>query len=186
MTGRLFDAAARGGAVRDAIARAAERTGVSFDYLLAQAQSESGLNPAAKAASSSAAGLYQSWLGVLKQHGTEHGYGWASDRINWSHGKWRIDDPTAARAIFALRKDPDASALMAGEFASDNAAGLTAALGRTPGSADLYFAHFLGLKGASRFLKAPPHRPSRARRRPIAASSSASRARRDRCRRSTR
>jgi hypothetical protein len=169
MTARSIDAAARatrGGVVRDAIARAAERTGVNFDYLLAQAQSESGLNPSAKAASSSAAGLYQfidqSWLGVLKQHGTEHGYGWAAGRINWSHGKWRIDDPAAARAIFALRNDPDASALMAGEFASDNAAGLTAALGRTPGSADLYFAHFLGLKGASRFLKAADAYPDAA------------------------
>jgi hypothetical protein len=99
---------------------------------------------------------------VLKQHGTEHGYGWASDRINWSHGKWRISDPAAAQAIFALRNDPDASALMAGEFASDNAAGLTEALGRQPRSADLYFAHFLGLKGASRFLKAADAYPDAA------------------------
>jgi hypothetical protein len=169
MTARLIDPAARaarGGVVRDAIARAADRTGVDFNYLLAQAQSESGLDPSAKASSSSASGLYQfidqSWLGVLKQHGAEHGYGWASDRINYSHGKWRISDPTAAQAIFALRNDPDASALMAGEFASDNAAGLTQALGRQPRSADLYFAHFLGLKGASRFLKAADAYPDAA------------------------
>nr|WP_299597191.1 transglycosylase SLT domain-containing protein [Sphingomonas bacterium] len=168
MTARLIDAVARTarGGVRDAIARAADRTGVDFNYLLAQAQSESGLNPLAKAASSSAAGLYQfidqSWLGVLKQHGTEHGYGWAADRIGWSHGKWRISDPAAAQAIFALRNDPEASALMAGEFASDNAAGLTQALGRPPRSADLYFAHFLGLKGASRFLKAADAYPDAA------------------------
>ena len=45
--------------VRGAIARASESTGVDFDYLLAQARLESGLNPDAKARSSSATGLYQ-------------------------------------------------------------------------------------------------------------------------------
>jgi hypothetical protein len=169
MTAPRIDAsarAARTGAVRDAIARAADRTGVDFNYLLAQAQSESGLNPTAKASSSSAAGLYQfidqSWLGVLKQHGAEHGYGWAADRISWSHGRWRINDPAAAQAIFGLRNDPGASSLMAAEFASDNADGLTQALGRAPSGADLYFAHFLGLKGASRFLKAADAYPDAA------------------------
>lgn len=149
-------------AVRLAIGRAAERTGADFTYLLNQAKSESGLNPYAKASTSSAAGLYQfidqSWLGVLKQHGAEHGYGWAADSIAWRSGRWTVD-PGARQSVFALRNDPDASALMAGEFARDNATGLQRALGREPSSADLYFAHFLGLQGAARFLKAADASP---------------------------
>lgn len=149
-------------AVREAIGRAAQRTGADFTYLLNQAKSESGLNPFAKASTSTAGGLYQfidqSWLGVLKQHGDKHGYGWAADAIQWSGGRWRVD-PSARQAVFALRNDPDASALMAGEFAQDNAEGLQAALGRTPTAGDLYFAHFLGLAGASKFLKAAQASP---------------------------
>ncbi|MDX3883769.1 MAG: hypothetical protein QHC65_05055 [Sphingomonas sp.] len=149
-------------AVRDAIGRAAERTGADFTYLFNQAKSESGLDPYAKANTSSAGGLYQfidqSWLGVLKQHGGTHGYGWAADAISWSGGRWRVA-PAAREAVFALRNDPQASALMAGEFAQDNADGLRAALGREPSAGDLYFAHFLGLAGARKFLKAAQDNP---------------------------
>lgn len=159
---RLGVSGADSGSVKAAIAHAAERTGVAFDYLLQQAKSESGLNPNAQAGTSSAAGLYQfidqSWLGVLKTHGAEHGYGWAADSIQKSGGRWTVD-PAARAQVFALRKDPQASALMAGEYASDNAAGLQKALGRTAGKADLYFAHFLGLSGATRFLKAADSYP---------------------------
>ena len=149
--------------VRAAIARAASSTGVDFTYLLAQAKSESGLDPMAQASSSSAAGLYQfidqSWLGVLKKHGAEHGLGWAADSIGYRGGRWRVTDASAKPAIFALRKDPTASALMAGAFAADNASGLARSLGRTPSGTDLYFAHFLGLQGATKFLQAADAAP---------------------------
>ena len=149
--------------VRAAIAQAASSTGVDFTYLLAQAKSESGLDPTAQASSSSAAGLYQfidqSWLGVLKKHGAEHGLGWAADSIAYQGGRWRVTDPSAKQAIFALRKDPTASALMAGAFAADNANGLAQSLGRAPSGTDLYFAHFLGLQGATKFLQAADIQP---------------------------
>lgn len=149
--------------VRDAIAQAASSTGVDFGYLMAQAKSESGLDPTAQASGSSAAGLFQfldqSWLGVLKKHGGDYGMGWAADRISFQHGRWRVTDPSMKQAIFALRKDPNASALMAGAFASDNASGLSQALGRQPSATDLYFAHFLGLKSATRFLQAADASP---------------------------
>ncbi|WP_295527406.1 transglycosylase SLT domain-containing protein [Novosphingobium sp. Chol11] len=65
------------GEVHGAIARAAEATGVDFNYLLAQARIESGLNPAARAATSSAAGLYQftggTWMETLGRHGADYG-----------------------------------------------------------------------------------------------------------------
>ncbi|SFS12729.1 hypothetical protein [Sphingomonas jatrophae] len=149
-------------AIRRAIGRAANRTGVDFTYLLNQAKSESGLNPTAKAGNSSATGLYQfidqSWLGVMKQHGAEHGYGWAADAIHRQGGRWTVKSEYR-EAVFALRKDPEASSLMAAAYASDNAAGLKQSLGRDVGSTDLYFAHFLGLHGAKKFLKAADHAP---------------------------
>ena len=45
--------------VTSAIQRAAQRTGIDFDYLLGQAKLESGLNATARAGTSSASGLYQ-------------------------------------------------------------------------------------------------------------------------------
>ena len=139
---------------RVAIARAAGRTGVDFDYLLAQARIESSLNPNARAGSSSAAGLYQftkgTWLSTLDKHGAEHGLGWAGAAIEGG----RVRDPAMRAQIMALRYDPEASSAMAAELASDNAAALTPMLGRAPDAAELYLAHFLGVGGASQFIAA--------------------------------
>ena len=140
--------------VRTAIARAASRSGVDFDYLLAQARIESNLDPSARAATSSAAGLYQftnaTWLRMLDAHGAEHGLGWASAAIDGG----RVRDPALRAEIMALRFDPDAAAAMAAELAGDNAAALNPLLGRTPDAAELYLAHFLGSGGAAQFLDA--------------------------------
>lgn len=139
--------------VRAAIARAAQATGVDFDYLLAQARIESSLNPQAKAGTSSAAGLYQftggTWLQTLDRHGERHGLDWASAAIEGG----RVD-PTMRAQIMAMRFDPNASALMAAELANDNKQMLTGVLGREPDAAELYMAHFLGADGASKFLAA--------------------------------
>ncbi len=153
-----FGRVEREAGVRGAIGRAAQRVGVDFTYLLNQARSESGLNPNAQARSSSAGGLFQfidqSWLGAVKMYGAKHGLGWAADAISRrGDGSWKVDRAVRDQ-VMALKNDPDASSLMAAEFASDNADGLKASLGRQPRSADLYFAHFLGLEGATRFLKA--------------------------------
>lgn len=145
--------------VRAAIARAAERTGVSFDYLLAQARIESSLDPSARAATSSAAGLYQftrdTWLRTLERHGAEHGLHWAEGAIE--NGK--LVDPALSGQVLALRHDPAISALMAGELAQDNRAALVGSLGREPDAAELYLAHFLGTSGAEQFLSALHTRP---------------------------
>lgn len=142
-------------AVALAVRDAAARTGVDFGYLMAQARVESGLNPAAKARTSSATGLYQftnaTWIETVRKHGAEHGLGWAADAIASGAAK----AGTAARAtILSLREDAGAAALMAGEFAADNAAVLERKLGRAVGATDLYMAHFLGAGGAAKFLKA--------------------------------
>lgn len=148
----------KGQYVRDAIASAAVRTGVSFDYLYNQARVESGFNPQAHANSSSARGLYQftdqTWLSTLKQHGDDHGLGWAASAISVNdRGHYRIDDPKLTSDIYGLRDDAVASANMAAEFASDNTEFLSNALGRSPDQVDLYIAHFLGAGGAAQFLK---------------------------------
>ncbi|MBB5686479.1 hypothetical protein [Sphingobium boeckii] len=150
-----------------AIGQASQRTGVDFDYLWNQARVESSLDPGAKAKTSSAAGLYQfieqSWLSTVKKHGAAHGYQAAAEAIKQrSDGRYTVSDPEARRAILAMRYDPDASAAMAAEFASDNADYLTRRIGRTPNATDLYFAHFLGAGGASSFLKAAAATPDAA------------------------
>lgn len=148
--------------VRAAIVRAAETTGVDFDYLLAQAKIESSLDPAARAPTSSAAGLYQftggTWLATLDRHGTKHGMGWAEAAITGG----RVSDPGLRAQIMALRFDPSASALMAAELANDNRAELQSTLGRTPDPSELYLAHFLGAEGARNFLSALAADPAQA------------------------
>ncbi|OYW44829.1 MAG: transglycosylase [Sphingomonadales bacterium 32-68-7] len=138
--------------MRGAIARAAEATGIDFNYLLAQAKLESSLDPHARAGTSSAAGLYQfiggTWLDTLDKHGDQYGLGWASQAIDGG----RVTDPALRGEIMALRYDPDAASLMAAELARDNRATLTGTLGREPDHAELYLAHFLGADGAARFL----------------------------------
>lgn len=130
--------------VEGAIRRAAAATGTDFSYLLGQARLESSLDPSARAGTSSAAGLFQftasTWLAMLDRHGERLG-------IDPSGG--------AARAeLLALRFDPQASALMAGELAQENRAALIGVLGREPDPAELYLAHFLGAAGAGKFLSA--------------------------------
>jgi len=154
------------GSAQQAIALASQRTGVDFNYLLGQAQVESGLNASARAGTSSATGLYQfieqSWLGVVKSHGAEHGLGWAADSIRQtSSGKYVVSDAATRRSILSLRNDPTAASLMAAEHASDNKDALEGSLGRSATGTDLYMAHFLGLGGARKFLSAMESNPAR-------------------------
>ncbi|MBX9813893.1 MAG: flagellar biosynthesis protein FlgJ [Proteobacteria bacterium SG_bin5] len=156
----------RQGAVQTAIAQASAKTGIDFNYLLGQAQVESGMRPGARAATSSATGLYQfveqSWLAVVKKHGAEHGLGWAADAIQPGRGgRMSVSDPATRRAILGLRSDPCYASLMAAEHASDNKADLEGVIGRPATGTDLYMAHFLGLGGARRFLAALQSHPDR-------------------------
>ena len=144
--------------VEGAIANAAARTGVDFDFLVREAKIESGLNPEARARTSSATGLFQftkqTWLGALKQHGANHDLGWAADAITRGNdGQYRVADPQLRARILDLRTQPEAAAAMGAELASDNHDFLGRKLGRSPEDVDLYLAHFLGEAGAARFLE---------------------------------
>lgn len=150
--------------VHAAIQTAAARSGMPFDYLFNQAKVESGLDPSARARTSSATGLFQfidqTWLGTVKKHGDRHGLGWAAAAIRRGHGgRFQIDDPALKRTILDLRKNPEAASAMAAEFAADNGAALERGLGRPPQPVDLYLAHFLGAGGATRFLRAHDANP---------------------------
>jgi Transglycosylase SLT domain len=143
--------------VRSAIASAAAKTGVNFDFLVDQARVESGMNPKAQARTSSATGLYQftkqTWLSTVKAHGASHELGWASDAISQgAGGQLRITDPALRQAILDLRTQPEAASAMAAELASDNSDFLTSETGHAPENVDLYLAHFLGAAGAARFI----------------------------------
>jgi hypothetical protein len=149
--------------VTNAIAMASRRTGVDFSYLLGQAKIESSLNPTARAATSSATGLYQfidqSWLAVIDKHGSEYGLGWASNAIQQSGGRYYVADPQLRQQILDLRKHPETASVMAAEHAADNKAFLESKLGREAEPVDLYLAHFLGVGGASKFLSVHDRAP---------------------------
>ena len=153
-----------GAAVTGAIRQAAQATGTSFQYLLATAQVESGLNPQAGAATSSARGLFQfidqTWLATMKQSGAALGYGqYAAAITKTASGHYEVADPVMRSAILKLRNDPTANATMAGAFTQTNAAVLSARLGRSPTEGELYIAHFLGAGGAARLISSAAANP---------------------------
>lgn len=151
------------GGVEAAIRRASNATGVDAEFLLKTARRESAMNPAAKARTSSAAGLFQfieqTWLGTVKAHGAKHGYGQYADLIHrGSDGRWRVDG-SARNVVLDLRFDPQAASTMAAELTASNAAYLRGRTGREPAAGDLYAAHFLGPAGAAQLMEAMERRP---------------------------
>ncbi len=150
--------------VEGAIRRAAAQTGVDFSFLLNAARRESGLNPKAHAATSSAAGLFQfveqTWLATLKRHGASHGLGAYSAQVEQGKdGRFHVADPNMRKAVLDLRLDPQASALMAGELTQDHAAYLQGRTGRAPSAGELYAAHVLGPAGSARLAETAAAQP---------------------------
>ncbi len=151
--------------VTGAIRQAAQATGTSFNYLLATAQVESGLNALAGAATSSAKGLFQfiqqTWLATMKQAGPALGYGRYADAITkTASGQYEVSDPALRNEILNLRTDPAANAAMAGAFTQSNAAALSDRLGRSPSEGELYIAHFLGAGNAARLINLASSNPN--------------------------
>lgn len=144
---------------------ASQKSGVSFQYLVAKASQESSLQTDAQADTSSAAGLFQftrgTWLDMMKKYGALYGYGDLAQKISVTDdGKAVVKDPVAEKRLMALRGNAEASGLMAAEYARDNATSLHETLGRGPDAADLYLAHFLGPNGASQLLNAAATTPA--------------------------
>jgi len=159
-----MQAEAVSGAVVQALQKAAAATGSDFHYLLGTAMRESSLKPNATSSSSSATGLFQfidqTWLGLVKEHGAQHGLGNFAEAITkQADGHYRAD-ANAKQTILALRKDPEVCALMAGEYAKSTQGSLRASLGRDVCGGELYAAHFLGPDAAAKLIKLAGSDPS--------------------------
>ena len=151
--------------IADAIKRASQATGTDFNYLLKTAARESSFNTSAKAKTSSASGLFQfienTWLKTVKEEGHQFGLGQYADKIfKTDSGKYYVPRASQRQEILALRNDPEISAMIAGAFTRQNADYVSAKLGRDPTQGELYMAHFLGAKGAARFIELAGERPN--------------------------
>jgi hypothetical protein len=128
-----------------AVARAAQSTGVDFGALLETAKRESGLDGNAKAKTSSAAGLFQfiesTWMDMVDKYGAKYGISPGADR----------------KSILDMRYDPEIAAHMAGELTRENGAALATRLGRPAQPGELYAAHVLGPEGAVKLIEAAPN-----------------------------
>jgi len=144
----------------DPISQAAERTGVSPNYLLALARQESACNSRAESSTSSAAGMFQftdqTWLISVNEHASKYDEPAMSEAVLvTSSGRARIetDSQDLETRIWEKRFEPLFSAYMAAELAKANHDYLSRRLDRNKLSAtDLYMAHFLGPGGAHKFL----------------------------------
>lgn len=129
--------------VMAALRSASSATGVDFSYLVRTVQRESNFDPAAKASTSSATGLFQftnaTWLDTVDRYGARHGVN--TQGMN-------------NEQILALRSNPEISARMGAEFTAENARMLEAKIGRAPTPGELYAAHFLGPSDAAKLIEA--------------------------------
>lgn len=152
-------------AYADALQRAADSSGVSFDYLVATAKRESGFRPNAAAPTSSARGMFQfieqTWLRMVRSEGANVGLGAEASAISIdSSGNANVTDAATRQAILDLRNDPAVSAQMAARLAKQNGEKLSAALGRDASAGDLYAAHFLGASAAAKLIGAAETTPN--------------------------
>ena len=139
--------------------QAVSASAVNFDFLLKQAEIESGLNPNAKATTSSAAGPFQfvngTWLRMVEKYGDNVGLSEQAAALREN----KLDQ--AAKAdLLALRTDVGISGKMAAHFAIDNAKSLMSSGLKNIGPTELYLAHFLGAGGAKEFLTAMQDNPN--------------------------
>src|SRR4030088_2830003 len=151
--------------VAGAIKQAASTTGTSFEYLLATAKMESNFNPTAGASTSSARGLFQfidqTWLGTVKEAGSQLGYGKYADAITRSpSGSYSVSHPPPRTAIMKLRADPAAASSMAAVLTQSNSFKLTGKIGRRPTDGELYMAHFMGIGGAAKLISNAEDNPN--------------------------
>jgi len=139
ITSRLAQGGDAAGRILGSVHAAAQGSGIDGRFLEAVARVESSLNPAARASGSSAAGLFQfteqTWLGLMERHG------------DGQAGRSRAD-------TLALRHDADTASRIAAEHTRENAEALQRSMGREADGTEVYLAHFLGLRGATQFIRA--------------------------------
>lgn len=137
------------------------RTGADFGYMMELSSVESSFDAEAKAATSSATGLYQftedTWLHALRRYGEKYDIGDTSAQIEAKDDMYgtlvaRVENPFARAAMLELRKDPHLAALMSAEFQMRNKFLVECSTGHEINRTEQYLAHFLGSRGAAHFL----------------------------------
>ncbi len=156
-------------ALVETIVRAARETEVDPVYLMALADKESTFQPEVRAATSTAEGLFQfltgTWLELLRTFGAKHGYAAEAELIEKRGGTLVVLKDADRRRVLALRRDPYAASLMAGEMMKRDRNRVEQRLGRDLKPTECYFAHFLGAASAGKFMELTaekPHQPAQA------------------------
>jgi len=119
--------------------------GIPYAARVAQIEGSGNPNPPSNGASSAAGGdqfLNGTWLPLAKKY--------LPPQIT----QGRTDDQ-----ILALRADPQVSAFLTNQYATDNAKALQAGGVKTVGAPEVYLAHHFGPDGAAAILKAPVNTP---------------------------
>jgi hypothetical protein len=147
------------------VLEAARITDTDPVYLMALADKESSFQPAVRASTSSAEGLFQfieaTWLEIIRDAGPRHGLVAEAKAIETAGDKAVVPDPEMRARILELRRDPHVAALMACELMKRYRAEVGFRLGRdlTPG--ELYLAHFMGPNDAARLLELMSNAPKK-------------------------
>lgn len=141
----------------DVVVLAARATDIDPTYLMALADKESSFDPAAKAPTSSAEGMFQfidkTWLAVVHQHGAGHGLASEAKAITAIGDDFVVSDEETKARIMELRREPYLAAVLAAEMLKRDRAEVGFRIGRDLRRSEYYLTHFLGQKQAGRLLE---------------------------------
>ena len=148
--------------VVDTIVKASDEAGVDPVYMMALADKESSFDTDAKAATSSAQGLFQfvarTWLEMIRDYGARYGLADEAAAVKGRGSAITVTAGMRAR-VLGLRNDPRVAALMAAELIKRDRERIEARVGRALTTTELYLAHFLGTASAGRFLSLSSEKP---------------------------
>ncbi|WP_267424011.1 transglycosylase SLT domain-containing protein [Methylobacterium sp. GC_Met_2] len=148
--------------VVDTIVKASDQAGVDPVYMMALADKESSFDTDAKAATSSAQGLFQfvarTWLEMIRDYGARYGLAEEAAAVKGRGSAITVAGAMRAR-VLGLRNDPRVAALMAAELIKRDRERIEARVGRALTTTELYLAHFLGTASAGRFLSLSSEKP---------------------------
>ncbi len=151
--------------VVDTIVKASDEAGVDPVYMMALADKESSFDTDAKAATSSAQGLFQfvarTWLEMIRDYGARYGLAEEAAAVKGRGAAISVAAGMRAR-VLGLRNDPRVAALMAAELIKRDRERIEARVGRALTTTELYLAHFLGTASAGRFLSLSSEKPDEA------------------------
>ena len=148
--------------VVDTIVKASEEAGVDPVYMMALADKESSFDTDAKAATSSAQGLFQfvkaTWLELIRDFGARHGLTEEAASVKGSGPAITVAGGMKDH-VLSLRNDPRVAALMAAELIKRDRDRIEARVGRPLSTTEMYLAHFLGTASAGKFVSLSSEKP---------------------------